>query len=191
MEIPVEISFHNMPSSPSIEAEIHDRVAKLDKFYNHLIGCRVAVELLHRRHQTGNVYEVHIELRVPGEDVVVSREPHHARQRYSDPDVSVALRDAFKTAERRLLEFKRKQRGEVKLHESEAFFTGQVSQLYPAEDHGFLMTHEGSQLYFHRNSLVQRDFDELKVGNRVHFIETVGDTGPIASKVWRVEEAPG
>jgi len=25
----------------------------------------------------------------------------------------------------------------------------------------------------------------------VHFVETVGDTGPIASKVWRAEGAPG
>lgn len=189
MEIPVEITFHNMPSSPAIEAEIRQRVAKLDRLYNHLIGCRVSVEHLHRRHQTGNVYEVHIEMRVPGEDVVVSREPHHARERYSDPDVNIALRDAFKTAERRLLEFKRKQRGDVKAHDD--FFAGQISQLYPNEDHGFLLTHEGTQLYFHRNSLVQRDFDGLKVGHRVHFIETVGDTGPIASKVWRVEGAPG
>jgi len=189
MEIPVEITFHNMPASPVIEAEIRERVTKLDRFYNHLIGCRVSVELLHRRHQNGNVYEVHIEMRVPGEDVVVSHEPHHARDRFSDPDASIALRNAFRIAERRLLDFKQRQRGEVKNHET--FFAGQVSQLYPGEDHGFLLTHEGTQLYFHRNGLVQRDFDELKVGDRVHFIETVGDTGPIASKVWRVEGAPG
>ena len=72
----------------------------------------------------------------------------------------------------------------------DAAFAGQVSQLYPAEDHGFVLTHEGSQLYFHRNSLIQRDFDRLKVGDRVHFVETVGDAGPIASKVWRVEGEP-
>ena len=189
MDIPVEIVFHNMPSSPALEADIRGRVAKLERLYKHLIGCRVSVEHLHRRHQTGNVYEVHIEMRVPGEDVVVSREPHHARERYADPDVGVAVRDAFKTAERRLLDFKQRQRGDVKVHEP--FFAGQVTQLYPQEDHGFLLTHEGTQLYFHRNSMMQRDFDELRVGDRVHFIETVGDTGPIASKVWRVEGAPG
>jgi cold shock CspA family protein len=189
MDTPVEIVFHNMPSSPTIEAEIRDRVVKLDRLYNHLIGCRVSVEQLHRRHQTGNVYEVHIEMRVPGEDVVVSHEPHRARDRYADPDVNIALRDAFKTAERRLLDFKQRQRGEVKMHDE--FFVGQVSQLYPDADHGFLLTHEGTQLYFHRNSLVQREFDELKVGDRVQFIETVGDTGPIASKVWKSEGAPG
>src|SRR3954454_2109543 len=127
MEIPVEIVFHNMPSSPAVEQEIRERVEKLDRMYNHLIGCRVSVEHLHQQHRTGNVYEVHIELRVPGEDVVVSREPHHARARYADPDVNVALRDAFKTAERRLTEFKRKQRGDVKVHEGAAFFVGQVS----------------------------------------------------------------
>jgi cold shock CspA family protein/ribosome-associated translation inhibitor RaiA len=191
METPVEIVFHNMPSSAAIDAEIRERVEKLDRMYNHLIGCRVSVEQLHRQHRTGNVYEVHIELRVPGEDVIVSREPHHARERYSDPDVNVALRNAFKTAERRLMEFKRKQRGDVKLHENDAFFAGQVSQLYPAEDHGFLLTHEGTQLYFHRNSLMHRDFDDLRIGDRVHFVQTVGDTGPIASKVRRAEGGPG
>ena len=69
--------------------------------------------------------------------------------------------------------------------------TGRVTQLYPDEDHGFLLTHEGTQLYFHRNGLVQRDFDRLEVGDRVRFVETIGDTGPIASKVWKVEGAPG
>ena len=188
MDIPVEIVFHNMPSSPRLEAEIRSRVEKLDRLYNHLVGCRVAVELLHRRHQTGNMYDVHIEMRVPGEDIVVSHEPHHARDRFVDPDVMVALRTAFKTAERRLLDFKEKQRGDVKVHAES--FAGQITQLYPDEDHGFLLTHEGTQLYFHRNGMVNRDFDQLKVGMRVHFVETVGDTGPIASKVWRAEGEP-
>jgi len=189
MDIPVEIVFHNMQSSPALEADIRERVGKLERLYNRLIGCRVSVEHLHRRHQTGNVYEVHIEMRVPGDDVVVSHEPHHAKDRYTDPDVGTAIRTAFKTAERRLLDFKQRQRGDVKVHEEP--FAGRVAQLYPDQDHGFLLTHEGTHLYFHRNSLVQRDFDQLGVGDRVRFVETVGDTGPIASKVWKVEGEPG
>ena len=187
MDVPAEIVFHNMPSSPALEAEIRDRIEKLDRLYEHLVGCRVSVEQLHRRHQTGNLYDVHIDMRVPGDEIVVSREPHRAREKFMDADAGVAVRSAFKAAERRLVDYKRKQRGEVKPHD--AFFAGRVSQLYPAEDHGFLLTHEGTQLYFHRNSLVQRDFAELKVGDRVHFVETVGDTGPIASKVWKVDGA--
>ena len=189
MDVPVEIVFHNMTSSQTLEAEIRDRVDKLDRLYDHLVGCRVSVEQLHRRHQTGNLYEVHVEMRVPGGELVVSREPHRARQKYLDPDAGIALRNAFKAAERRLIDFKQRQHGEVKLHEEP--FAGQVSQLYPAEDHGFVLTHEGTQLYFHRNSLMQRDFDALKVGDRVHFVQIDGDTGPIASKVWRAEGEPG
>ena len=188
MDIPVEIVFHNMSSSPTVEAEIRDRVAKLDKLYEHLVGCRVSVERLHRSHQTGNLYDVHIDMLVPGNELAVTREPHRAKEKYANPDLGVALREAFRTAERRLLDFKRRQHGEVKVHDD--FLAAQVSQLYPEEDHGFILT-AGGQLYFHRNSMVNRDFDRLQVGDKVHYIETVGDTGPIATKVWRVEGDPG
>jgi ribosome-associated translation inhibitor RaiA len=187
MDVPVEIVFHNMSSSPTVEAEIRERVEKLDRLYDHLIGCRVSVELLHRRHKTGNLYDVHIDMRVPGNELAVTREPHRAREKFANPDVGVAVRDAFRAAERRLVDFKRKQHGEVKVHEEDGLLAAQVSQLYPDEDHGFLLTPTGGQLYFHRNSMVNRDFDRLEVGAKVHYVETVGDTGPIANKVWRAE----
>jgi cold shock CspA family protein/ribosome-associated translation inhibitor RaiA len=189
METPLEIVFHNTPTSPEVEAEIREHVDKLERRFGRLVGCRVAVELLHRQHQTGNVYDVHITMRVPRGELAVSREPHRPKQKYAQPDIHISLRDAFKAAERQLTEYKRKLKGEVKPHEES--FAGQISQLYPAEDHGFILTHEGTQLYFHRNSLISKgDFDQLRVGERVHFVETVGDTGPIASKVWPAGE-PG
>jgi ribosome-associated translation inhibitor RaiA len=75
MDTPLEIVFHNMPSSPTLEGDIRKRVGKLDRLYEHLIGCRVSVEQLHRRHQTGNLYDVHIDMRVPGNEIAVSHEP--------------------------------------------------------------------------------------------------------------------
>jgi cold shock CspA family protein/ribosome-associated translation inhibitor RaiA len=182
MQIPLEISFHNLDPSPSVENEIRERVGKLEKMYQRLVGCRVSVEALHKQHRTGNVYDVHIELRVPGGELVVSREPHRVKERYANPDLRVSLREAFKAAEAQLKGYKEQQRGEVKAHEP--MFQGQVSQLYPAEDHGFILTNEGSQLYFHRNSVMNGDFDRLKRGDAIHFIATDGDTGPTASKVW-------
>lgn len=182
MQVPLEISFHNMDASPAVESEIRERVAKLDKMYPRLVGCRVAVELLHRQHRKGNVFDVHIELRVPGSELVVSREPHRAKERYANPDVRTSLRDAFRAAEAQLKDFKAQQRGDVKTHD--AMFQGEVSQLYPDADHGFILTNEGSQLYFHRNSVMNEAFDRLKRGDAIHFIATIGDTGPIASKVW-------
>lgn len=183
MQSPLEIAFHNMQGSESLEADIRKRVAKLEKLYGRLVGCRVSVEALHRQHRTGNVYEVHIELMVPGSDLVVSREPHKAKERYANPDVYTSVRDAFKSAERQLKDFKERQRGDVKPHD--ALFQGQVSRLFPEEDHGFILTNTGTQLYFHRNSVMNNGFDQLKQGDPVHFVEAAGDTGPTASKVWR------
>src|SRR5213076_1054831 len=100
MDTPLEIVFHNMPSSPTLEGDIRKRVGKLDRLYEHLIGCRVSVEQLHRRHQTGNLYDVHIDVRVPGNEIAVSHEQHHA-EKFTDPDAGIALRNAFKAAERR------------------------------------------------------------------------------------------
>ena len=45
---------------------------------------------------------------------------------------------------------------------------------------------EGPSTLF-RNGIKKSD---LKPGDKVHFVETDGDTGPIASKVWRVEGEP-
>lgn len=182
MDKPLEITFHGIHSSPAVEAEIRDHVDKLEHRFGHLIGCRVAVELLHRQHKTGNLFDVHVEMQVPGGELVVSRAPHRPRDKYAHPDLHVCLREAFRAAGRQLTEYKRRLSGEVKPHEEA--FVGQVSQLYPAEDHGFILTNEGSQLYFHRNSVMNEDFDRLKRGDAIHFVETVGDTGPIASKVW-------
>lgn len=45
------------------------------------------------------------------------------------------------------------------------------------------MTKEGGLLYFHRNSLLSGDFDALRRGDNVSYVENVGDTGPLATKV--------
>lgn len=182
MDKPLEIAFHGLPPSLQIETEIRQYVDKLQRRFAHLVGCRVAVELLHRRHKTGNVYSVHIEMMVPRGELAVSHAPHRPRDRYAEADLGTCLRDAFRSAERQLASFKEKISGDVKSH-AEAF-AGQVAQLHPDEDYGFILTHEGTRLYFHRDSLMVGEFDGLKVGDRVHFTEVDGDTGPLAYKVW-------
>jgi hypothetical protein len=50
------------------------------------------------------------------------------------------------------------------------------------------MTKEGALLYFHRNSMLSGDFDKLKRGDELYYVEEMGDTGPTAAKV-RIKEA--
>ena len=102
----LKIVFHNMRPSATLAADIRKRVAKLEKLYGRLTGCRVSVEALHRQHRTGNVHEVHIEIDTPGRRIVVSHEPHHLSERHRKPTARSSIHDAFKTAEERLKEFK-------------------------------------------------------------------------------------
>ena len=116
MQIPLHITFHGIPPSEAVEANIREKAAKLDKFHSHIMSCRVAVEAEHKHHHQGNQYHISIVIKTPRKELVVSRE-HHDRQAYED--VYVAIRDAFNAATRQLEDYARIQRGEVKRHASE------------------------------------------------------------------------
>jgi cold shock CspA family protein len=150
-----------------------------------MVSCRVSIEARTRQHHTGNVYEVHIDMRVPQGHLAVSREPHHVGERHANTDVRASIRDAFKAAEAQLRSFGKKQGGEAKAHPSPV--QGLVAELFSDRDYGFIVTSEGTRLYFHRNSVTNGGFAKLKRGDAVQFIEVMGDTGPMASKVWPAE----
>jgi cold shock CspA family protein len=182
MERPLEIVFHNMKPSSAIEGLIREKVAKLEKFYPRIVGCRVSVQAPHKQHKTGNVPEVHVEIQVPGQTLVVSRD-RRAEEKHASPSARSSVRDAFDAATLKLQDYKRKQAHEVKTHPSP--LTAHVTSVFSDRDYGFITTTEGREIYFHRNSVMDADLNELKRGELVHFIEADGDTGPTASKVWR------
>jgi ribosome-associated translation inhibitor RaiA len=113
MQTPLEITFHDIDPSASVEAEIRRRAAKLERFAADIVCCRVTVEAPHKHHRHGRLYRVSIDIRIPGTEIVVSRDPaaHHTHE-----DVYVAIRDAFRAARRRLQDTVRIRRGDVKLH---------------------------------------------------------------------------
>ena len=113
MTVMVDIRFHNMDSSDAIEARVRERVKKLSRFFDRLVACRVAVEAPHKQHRKGNIHTVHIEMSVPGKDLVVSHAPHHPKERYKEPDLYTLLNEAFDIAERQLKAYKEKLRGEA------------------------------------------------------------------------------
>lgn len=182
MDRPLEIAFHNLDSSPAAETEIRERVDKLANRYRHLTGCRVAVERLHNQHRTGNVFEVHITLSVPGRDLAVSRQPQKAKQRYANPDIHTSIRDAFAAAERQLESYKGQLRDDTSAPTASAL-AGRVMLIEPGADHGYLETPTGTQVYFHRDSVTNARFEDLKEGDLVHYVEEEGDAGPVATKV--------
>jgi ribosome-associated translation inhibitor RaiA len=107
----LQISFRNMTASPALEEKIRSRAEKLERFHAGITGCRVIVEAPHRHHHRGKVYQVCIDLAVPGSEIVVNRP---AEQNHAHEDVLVAVRDAFDAAERRVEDFVQRRQGRVK-----------------------------------------------------------------------------
>jgi ribosome-associated translation inhibitor RaiA/cold shock CspA family protein len=186
LQVPLEIAFHNIESSEQAEQEIRARVADLERLYGRLVSCRVRVDQ-RAKDLTGTIPPVvHIELGVPGRgDLVVSHEPEHLLRKYQHPDLHNAINEAFRIAARQLLDLKERRDGRTKAgdHDAENQSLGQVAEITPEQDFGFLMTKEGGLLYFHRNALLTGDFDDLERGDHVYYNEDIGDTGPIATKV--------
>jgi ribosomal subunit interface protein len=109
MQLPLQITIQNIDQSEALEARIRAKAGKLDEFFQHISSCRVVVEQQDKHRHQGKQFSVRIDIKVPGNEIVVDRA--HSE------DVYVALRDAFDAAKRKLEEYARILRGDVKTHE--------------------------------------------------------------------------
>jgi ribosomal subunit interface protein len=178
MQIPLEIHFHNTAKSDAVEAAIRERATKLEHFADNIVSCRVTVDAPHKHHRQGKLFRVSVDVHIPGGHVIASRDPaqHHAHE-----DVFVAIRDAFDAVRRQLQDRLRVERGKVKLHEGPPH--GTIVAVVRDQDFGRIATVDGREVYFHRNSVLNADFDKLQPGTSVWFNEEPGENGPQATTV--------
>lgn len=178
MILPLQITFRHMDPSPALEARIRDLASRFDKFSEHIVRCHVIIEPLSRHQHHGALYDFRIDITLPDEEIAIRRASPVDR---SHEDPYVALRDAFRAARRKLEDYERKRRGDVKSHTHAA--QGWISELDAARASGRIQTDDGRLIYFHRNSLVGGHFEDLTTGTKVRFAEEAGDLGPQASTV--------
>ncbi len=98
MQVPVQISFRDMPVSDAVEAACWAEAEKLDRFYDRITACRIVVSEASGDGPGGATFQVRIDLAVPDGDIIINREPpaHHG------DDIRVAVREAFVRARRQL-----------------------------------------------------------------------------------------
>lgn len=60
---------------------------------------------------------------------------------------------------------------------------GTIKKLVRDRGFGFIRTESGEEVFFHRSSLKQGNFDHLEEGHRVAFDLERGEKGPRASNV--------
>ncbi len=178
MDVPLEIAFRNTDHSDALERRIRERVEKMHRYFGRINSCHVVVEAPHRSQVKAKGYHVRIETRVPETELVVSQNPG-AKEAHHDP--YVAVRDAFDAMDRQLEQHSQKVRGDVKTHDGPP--QGVVSRLF--KDHGFVETVDGRDIYFHRNAVVDADFDALEKGCAVELSVMEGESpmGPQATTI--------
>ena len=178
MQIPLQITFRGMEPSPALEARIREKADKLERYFHPIIRCHVVVEQTAKHHHQGRLFKVSMDISVPGAEIAIShdREKDHAHE-----DAYVAIRDAFDAARRRLEDYARKRRRQVKTHEAPPH--GWVREIFPEAGYGRIETPDGRLIYFHSNSVLNGGFKHLTVGSEVRFTEEAGDEGPQASTV--------
>lgn len=173
MQVPLQITFHEVSHSDALENHIREKVQKLEQFYSGLIGCKVVVDQPGMHQHKGKPFNIRIDLTVPGGEIIIDRQ--------QDEDVYVALRDAFDAARRKLEDYGRKQRLEIKTHDP--VLSGKVARLVPEEGYGFIAGLNGREYYFSAVNLANGSLDQVKEGDEVHFLEDAGSEGLQAKRV--------
>jgi len=113
----LQTTYRNFERSDRFEALVTGEAKKLERRHRRIVSCRVLIERPHQR--GGAPFHVRIDLGVPGDELVISHTPtppvvlteeETARLRGPSELAAIyksgqrAVRDAFRKAERRLLD---------------------------------------------------------------------------------------
>jgi len=113
MAIPVEISYRHLEKSDFIHEKVMLRLKQLETISGEINRAHIVLSSPHHSKHQGNHYEVHIELYVPGTELIVTQNTGTSD---AHEDFYVALRDAFDAMERQLKRWKEKRRMDIKAH---------------------------------------------------------------------------
>jgi ribosomal subunit interface protein len=111
MQVPLQIVVRNLHHSEALEARVREDATKLETFHPRIVSCRVTIEESRKHQRKGRLFQVRIDARIPGRELVVDRDHHE--------DVYIALRDAFHAMTRKLEDAARTARGDVKAHQED------------------------------------------------------------------------
>ena len=105
----LQIHFLDMEPSTAIEARIRRWEDRLSRYSGEIQNCQVWVESPRGHHRKGDLYGIRIRLTVPGEEIAIDLQPN-------EEDPHLAVRKAFDAARRKLQDYERRRRGQVKAH---------------------------------------------------------------------------
>lgn len=158
--LPVQITIRDIPASSTLESHIRTKTSKLEQFHDRLTSCRVVVEFQQKHKHRGKLYNVRIDITVPGKEMVTTKK--------TDEDIYIAIRDAFAAITRQLDNHSHKRHGRVKTHSD--VMHGHVARMREEEGYGFIEGTDGNEYYFSVTNVRSPGFERLLIGDAVEYI---------------------
>ncbi len=158
--LPVQITIRDMQGSDALEEHIRSKAVKLKQFYNHIISCRIVVEFEQKHKHRGKLFNVRIDVMVPGKELVSTRK--------IDEDLYIAIREAMSAITRQLDNHSHKRHGRVKTHSKSMH--GVVARIKEEEGYGFIEGTDGNEYYFSVTNVRHPNFNHLMIGDAVEYI---------------------
>ena len=176
MQTPINIQFHQMEKSEAVTARLKDKTYELEKKFGQFISCHIIIEQDNKNQNQGRLFKIKINLNLPKKEIIVNNQ--------KDDDIFVVVRDAIASLTRQLEDHDRKRHdsrvGHGKIHDK--ILSGQVIKLFKEEDYGFILSND-DEYYFSATNVHGADFNHIKLGDEVKFIEIVADEGLQAHRV--------
>lgn len=116
MTTALDVHFHGLEKSEAVESKVKEKVAKLQRRFGRISACRVVLEAPHRNPAKAKVFSVKIEISIPGSKPIIIN--HEREGASAHDDLSLAIRDAFEAATRKVDEVGNKLAGKAKAERS-------------------------------------------------------------------------
>ena len=108
MNVQPEITYRSVEKTDALDELVNSKIAKLERFCDHISSCRVAIEKAHDHPSSGSPYRVRLDITVPpSHELAVDRSPDSGTQ--YEP-VDAVIRHAFDAMERQLNELIERQK---------------------------------------------------------------------------------
>jgi len=157
--LPLQLTMRDMANSQALEATIRKKTEKLKTYYDRITSCRVVIETVQKHKHQGKLFNIRIDVTVPGKELVSTRK--------SNQDIYIAIREGFNAMFRQLEEHSRKRHGRVKSHNHVKH--GYITRIVMEEGYGFIEDVLGDQYYFSVTNTSHPSFEKFMVGDAVEF----------------------
>ncbi|MEN9723173.1 MAG: Cold shock protein CspB [Pseudomonadota bacterium] len=94
-----QVYFRNFPVTMALRTLVYQRVLHIQRTYGRILSCSISASTAHRRHRVGNPINVRVSIQFPRGQVITT---YAESPSLAQPNLQMALRDAFLAARKQL-----------------------------------------------------------------------------------------